>query len=285
MPTYSIIIPLYNKERQIARTLDSVLRQTMPDFEAIVVDDGSRDKSAEVVQSYTDSRIRYVRKENEGVSSARNRGIAEARGEWLLFLDADDLLLPDALATFEAMKRRFPKCRLFIAEHHNLRNGTCPVTNNASFVFSKFPYRSLWLNRFWPCPGNTIVHRSLLDQYGDFDERMSFYEDFDFFLRMMKGGGIVYTKKVVLHYYQEDGGLSCSRHSEKKEMAYYLPEKKLSGFFQKAVYYENVEYEINWWRDDPEVRAYYENLRKTCFSPIFAVVHWVRQKMVRRHII
>jgi len=101
---YSIIIPLYNKERQIARTLDSVLAQSVADFEVIVVDDGSKDGSAEIVKGYSDPRIRYIKKENGGVSSARNRGIQEARGEWILFLDGDDRLMQDALSAFEAMR-------------------------------------------------------------------------------------------------------------------------------------------------------------------------------------
>lgn len=85
-PRYSIIIPLYNKERKIARTLDSVLAQTVSDYEVIVVDDGSRDNGSEIVKDYStkDSRVRYIYKENGGVSSARNRGIKEAKGEWIV---------------------------------------------------------------------------------------------------------------------------------------------------------------------------------------------------------
>lgn len=284
-PVYSIIIPLYNKADRIARTIDSVLLQSVKDFEVVVVDDGSKDGSADVVKRYQDARIRYVRKENGGVSSARNRGFAEARGEWLLFLDADDQLSPDALATFEEMRRRFPKYRILIAGLHNHRDEKHQVNDHMQFFTSRHPYRSLWFNRFYPRPGNTVTHRSLIYEYGGFDERISFYEDFEFYFRMLQSGRVVYTTKVVMQYNQDEGGLSLSHHSENKEMAYYLTEKKLTGFFQKAVYYENVEYEIYWWRDNPEVKAYYEHLREANFSPIHAVVHWVRQKLVRRHII
>ncbi|MCK4441816.1 MAG: glycosyltransferase family 2 protein [Sulfurovaceae bacterium] len=94
---FSVIIPLYNKEKYIKRALDSVLNQTFSNFEIIVVDDGSSDKSCEIVESITDDRINLIHKKNGGVSSARNRGIKEAKGEYIAFLDADDEWLPNKL--------------------------------------------------------------------------------------------------------------------------------------------------------------------------------------------
>lgn len=106
----SIVIPLYNKERSIAKTLECVLSQTWQDFEVVVVDDGSTDRSAEVVKRCTDPRIRLISQKNAGVSAARNRGIAEARGEWVALLDADDEWEPDYLATQVALSAAHPDC-------------------------------------------------------------------------------------------------------------------------------------------------------------------------------
>lgn len=97
LPYFSVVIPLYNKEQYIAKTLESVLNQTFENFEIVVVDDGSTDKSCEIVKSIKDSRIRLICQENGGPSKARNRGIQEAKGELIAFLDADDEWLSEKL--------------------------------------------------------------------------------------------------------------------------------------------------------------------------------------------
>ena len=96
----SVIIPLYNKESSIAQTLQSVFSQEYSDFEIVVVDDGSTDNSVEIVEAICDSRIRLIKQENGGPSKARNTGVKYAKGDWVVMLDADDELLPNALNTF-----------------------------------------------------------------------------------------------------------------------------------------------------------------------------------------
>ena len=92
----SVIIPLYNKEQTIYKTLFSVLNQTSRNFEIIIVDDGSTDKSVHIIKSnFHDSRVRLIMQQNKGVSSARNNGVKNAKGEWIAFLDADDIWLPN----------------------------------------------------------------------------------------------------------------------------------------------------------------------------------------------
>lgn len=112
-PTISVVIPLYNKAAHIHRAIQSVLDQTVKDFELIVVDDGSTDGGADVVKSIIDPRIRIISQVNAGVSAARNRGIEESRTEIVAFLDADDEWKPTFLEAVLRLARQFPKCGVF----------------------------------------------------------------------------------------------------------------------------------------------------------------------------
>jgi glycosyltransferase involved in cell wall biosynthesis len=112
VPSISVIIPLYNKEKDVSRALSSVLAQTMSDFEIVVVNDGSTDKGPDLVRAMKDPRIKVVDQANSGVTAARNRGIAEARAELIAFLDADDEWEPDFLETIMHLKNKFPSCEV-----------------------------------------------------------------------------------------------------------------------------------------------------------------------------
>ena len=123
----SVVIPLYNKEEQIADTLQSIFEQTFQDFEIVIVDDGSTDNSVEEVEKFTDSRIRLIHQINAGVSAARNRGIEEARGELIAFLDADDEWKPEYLATQYGLYQKYPECSVY-ACNYEFRDSEGKVT-------------------------------------------------------------------------------------------------------------------------------------------------------------
>ena len=112
-PFVSVIIPLYNKAREIRRSINSVLSQTHRDFELIVVDDGSTDSSGDIVRQFVDPRIRLFVQVNSGECAARNRGVEEARGRLIAFLDADDEWLDDFLETVLVLHEQFPDAGLW----------------------------------------------------------------------------------------------------------------------------------------------------------------------------
>lgn len=106
----SVVIPLYNREDYIGKTVQSILDQTLLPAEIIIVDDGSPDNSAAVVQAIKSPLIRLIRQENRGVSAARNRGIKEVRTDYVAFIDADDEWLPEHLETLERLIQKYPQC-------------------------------------------------------------------------------------------------------------------------------------------------------------------------------
>ena len=113
VPAVSVIIPLYNKAPYIKRALDSVLAQTVQDFEVVVVNDGSTDGGEKIVEGYTNPRIRLINQENQGVSAARNHGVDAARAELVAFLDADDEWLPEFLETILRLREKWPEAGLY----------------------------------------------------------------------------------------------------------------------------------------------------------------------------
>lgn len=281
----SIIVPLYNKGNLVCKTIDSVLRQDYDDFEIIVVDDGSKDDSAEYVKSYTDPRVHYYFKENGGVSSARNYGTKFAHGDWIMYLDADDEILPGALSELISLNKKFPGCKLLTGQILWLVKGKELENKKIRAVSRPFcsshPFFTIWLNKCYPGTRNMLVHKSLVQELGGYDERMSFFEDWEFSLRMARCGRIACTDKNIGIYNQEEGGLSTSWHPLEKEMAYYIPEIiKKASFFERALLYENLEFEIFCLRDDKEKYDFYMNMRNKYFGRIYHIFHWCRMKFV-----
>src|ERR1051325_11534551 len=109
---FSVVVPLWNNRATVRETVASALAQHFADFELIVVDDGSTDGSVETLAGMDDPRLRIVRQANAGPGPARNAGIAAARADWIAFLDADDLWLPDHLAELDRVRTRFPDAGL-----------------------------------------------------------------------------------------------------------------------------------------------------------------------------
>lgn len=170
----SVIIPLYNKATSIAKALDSVLAQAYQDFEVVVVDDGSTDEGAAVVEQYTDERIRLIRQANAGVSAARNKGIAEARGEYVAFLDADDEWMPEFLAEIVALQQEFPECRAQVTSYVQCQNG-----EKRGIVLNRLPFEGVHgvLTNYFEVSAHShppvwtsavCIERALLQEIGGF---------------------------------------------------------------------------------------------------------------------
>lgn len=133
-PFFSVVIPLYNKSGYIERTVKSVLAQSFPDFELVIVDDGSSDDGPAKVEALGDPRIRLVRQQNGGVSAARNRGIRESRGRYIAFLDADDEWLSEKLAVHHQFCSHNPGCCWMVSgftRRYNNRDRDCTPSGTA----------------------------------------------------------------------------------------------------------------------------------------------------------
>lgn len=182
----SVIIPLYNKELSIARTLRSVLAQEGADYEAVVVNDGSTDSSAGIVRSMMAERgagrLRLVEQENAGPSAARNRGVREALGEWVLPIDADDELLPGALSRFAEAAREHPEADMLLGEVVINERGCRHVAVRYGEGQTRRMSAAHALGRLMQCSGSTVYRRGLCLRF-PYDESLRRYEDFECLFR------------------------------------------------------------------------------------------------------
>jgi len=190
----SVIIPTYNRAYCIKDAIDSVLAQSYCGCELIVVDDGSTDNTSEIIASYG-SKVKYIRQENAGVSSARNRGIREARGEWIAFLDSDDIWLPEKLAIQVEGIAKHPEAVAHMVDALiEMPDGSSISTfmmRRLKDEFEKQPYRlrpllDVLKTQYWT--STWLVRRSVVSSAGYFDERFRIYEDLDCLTRVALEG-------------------------------------------------------------------------------------------------
>jgi glycosyltransferase involved in cell wall biosynthesis len=191
-PFFSIIIPTYNRANFIAATLRSVLEQEYSSFEVLVVDDGSRDNTANIMQHYLgDSRVQYLPKENGERGVARNYGLARARGEYVLFLDSDDLLHPNHLCTLRAAITAQATLPDFIATKYDFdRDGERRLSDLATLPAGPLGFESFLQGNALAC--NVCVRRANpnLKQFEE-DRRYSAVEDWMFMLENTQDGAVI----------------------------------------------------------------------------------------------
>lgn len=181
-PLVSVIIPTYNRAWTLAKAIDSVLAQDYKNLELIVVDDGSNDNTSNLIDRY-DGRLKLIRQANAGVSSARNRGIAEAGGDFLAFLDSDDTWLPQKLNRQMGFFIRWPKTLICQTQEIWIRNN---VRVNPR-KYHKKPSGMIFEPSLDLClvsPSAVMMKKELFKEIGCFDESLPACEDYDLWLRV-----------------------------------------------------------------------------------------------------
>jgi glycosyltransferase involved in cell wall biosynthesis len=202
----SVIVPSYNMAGFLADAATSVLRQTWKSLELIIVDDGSSDGTGAMADRLAlgDARVSVIHKTNGGLSSARNAGIQAARGEFVCFLDADDMLLPDKLEKQLAFLRLFTRCDLVYSDHYVGDDKLTPM-----FLACKRPPRmpmhELLTYRNWFAPFSPLVRSSVLEKVGGFDESLQSSEDWDFWIRASRCTAFSYLPGPVGVYRTHPG--------------------------------------------------------------------------------
>lgn len=219
----SIVIPLYNKELSIKRTLDSVLRQEEVDFEVVIVDDGSTDTSYAIAEEYAhkDTRIRLYQQENGGPSKARNTGARNAKGDWILFLDADDELLPGALKRFYYLTYNHPEATLISCMRENEMSSKAVRSGLVTSGILRNPYASLFFGYYGTSAGRFIIRKETALSC-PFDESLRRYEDADFLFRVYRHASVYIDVHPVLRVNTQFASASQARNDASEDFVGHL---------------------------------------------------------------
>jgi glycosyltransferase involved in cell wall biosynthesis len=224
----SVVIPLFNKKNYVANAVQSVLAQTFQDFEIIVVNDGSTDGSAEVVKACNDSRINLIEQTNAGVSAARNTGITASRGEWIAFLDADDIWLPNNLASHLAIINLNPHISwsagnfLLCQGGQKKREISIPTDLIQRMDNGVAPDALELLSRGLFCTITVIVRKSIFKEIGLMDTTLKTAEDLDLWLRIaLRYPRLAYCLIPIAEYRDVPESLSRSKITDPQSLAHF----------------------------------------------------------------
>jgi glycosyltransferase involved in cell wall biosynthesis len=187
-PQVAVVTAAYNMETYVGATIASVLDQSLPNFEMIVVDDGSRDATAKIVAAIDDPRVRLISTPNRGVGAARNRGLAVCRAPLVTFLDADDLLLPDALERMVAMMGANPGHVACFGHHIKIDEDGAPLGSKTPSAFKPLPtgdtLRHLLCRNIIVNGGALCARTEAARRVGGYDPGLRFSEDLEFWCRL-----------------------------------------------------------------------------------------------------
>jgi len=218
MPSISVVVPSYNAERTILQTVESVQKQTFSDIEIIIINDGSTDRTLELVQSIKDQRLKIFSYENGGLPVSRNRGISHAKGEFISFIDADDLWRPDKLELQLAALQQHPDAGVAYSWTSYFIDG------QEESIFPYHPvffegnvYDKLLVNNIVGNGSNILVRRKAIESVGEFEPTLKSCEDWDFYIRLAAKWHFVVVPKHQILYRQSPKAMTSKVEVMEKE--------------------------------------------------------------------
>jgi glycosyltransferase involved in cell wall biosynthesis len=217
MPTISVIIPAYNAERTILQTIESVQKQTFKDLEIIVINDGSSDRTLELLETIQDKRLKIYSYPNGGLPTARNRGISCATGDYLSFLDADDLWTEDKLEKQLSALEQNPEAGvayswiICMIESPDNPDYIC-FAPGKKVTFTGNIYPELLLENFIGNGSNILVRREAIESVGEFEPTLKSCEDWDYYLRLAAKWHFVLVPESQIIYRKTAGTMTSKAH-------------------------------------------------------------------------
>jgi glycosyltransferase involved in cell wall biosynthesis len=248
MAFFSVIIPLYNKEKYIENAIQSIINQTFTDYEILIIDDCSTDKSIEKVQPFLSDSIRIIHhQKNSGLSAARNTGIENATTHYITFLDGDDVWKPTFLETIHQLIHDFPEARIFGTNYEEVYSNKTFLPHNGSdnlptgfsgyINFFKINVKQGIYNH-----GSVCIHKEVYQKVGNYNTEIKFSNDIDFNIRANYYFKLAYSNTIQMSYLMEVEN-QITRNS--------IAHKKIPN-------YDKYE---NWAKDNPDLKKHLDFFR------------------------
>lgn len=254
-PFFTVIIPLYNKEKYIQNTLNCVFNQSFTDFEVIVVNDGSTDRSLEIIEEFSDSRLKIIHQKNQGVSVARNTGMKNAQADYFCFLDADDTWNPNHLQVFFDTITKFPEAKMYcgryvtqISKNTFIKNNFIDIDENYQGYVTDF-FKSSLINRV-ALTSAVCIHKDIFNEIGGFDPQLKSDQDLDYWIKIALKYKIAITAKTTMLYNFINANKSLSKDQSKfnklTDLNQYVEIEKNNDSLKLFLDVYRIEYGLNY---------------------------------------
>lgn len=209
MAFFSIIIPLFNKEKYVENAIKSISTQSFLDYEIIIVDDGSTDNSRTLVTKFLSDKIRIIDHiKNKGLSAARNTGIQKSNADYIVFLDADDTWKPTFLETIHRLITNFPEARIFGTNYEEVYNNKTFLPHNGSDSLAKnfegyINFFKINIKQGIYNHGSVCIHKEVYEKVGNYNTEIKFSNDIDFNIRANYHFKLAYSNTIQMSYLME----------------------------------------------------------------------------------
>jgi hypothetical protein len=218
MPLISVIIPVHNGERTISATLDSVLQQTFPDFELIIINDASTDKTLEIISEYADPRLSIFSRSYQSAAVSRNQGLNQVRGEYIAFLDADDLWTPDKLESQLQALKDHPEAAVAYSWTDYIDEVGNKLYPGSYLTLNGRVYPQLLVRNFLESGSNPLIKHQALIDVGGFDESLQGGQDWDLYLRLAALYSFVAVPQVQIYYRVSRDSISSNLSRQEQQI-------------------------------------------------------------------
>jgi len=196
----SVIIPVFNGEATIEETIISISNQTFKDIEIIIINDGSTDATLEIIENISDTRIKIFSYPNAGLSASRNRGISQAKGEYISFIDADDLWAPDKLESQWQALQKNPQAAIAYSWTDYIDESSKFIKSGRRIKINGDAFSKLLITNFLENGSNPLIGKTALEKVGGFDESLFAAEDIDMWLRLAANYEFICVEKPQILY-------------------------------------------------------------------------------------